>query len=269
MKRSAQLAPLSRDHHVALEHALRLRRADHHDVADAIAAFAAFFAADGKRHFVQEETLLVPQLTAADAELGRRVLHEHAEIRRRLDALSSEPDVAAARELGELITGHVRFEERELFPRLEEALPAAGLDELGRRLAAAGPDVVRRFYAGWNGGELDGLLAAFDPDGEFRPVFGPLHAEPRYRGHAGIAAWFREFQDTWDEFRFEPKAVFEVGGHVLAIVVVVGRAPGRKELCARVAHVFAIRDDRIALLEARDADDTLDELQAGDWTPPA
>jgi hypothetical protein len=53
------------------------------------------------------------------------------------------------------------------------------------------------------------------------------------------------------------------------------RAPATGErsvvllLCARVAHVFAIRDDCIALLEARDADDTLDELHSGDWAPPA
>ena len=135
MKRSPELAPLSRDHHVALERALRLRRATPADVEAAVAAFRAFFAADGERHFEQEERLLLPAVPARDAALAERVRAEHADIRTRAAELGTPPDVARARELGEALTAHVRFEERQLFPRLEEALPAERLAELGRALA--------------------------------------------------------------------------------------------------------------------------------------
>lgn len=131
-----------------------------------------------------------------------------------------------------------------------------------------GVQTVRRFYTAWNGGDLEGVLATFDAQAEFRPVFGLLHAAPGYRGHAGIARWFREFHRTWDEFRFEPRDVCEAAGHVIAIVRVVGRNRSGEEFDARVAHVFALRGEEIVLLEARDADDTLDELEAGDWSPP-
>jgi hypothetical protein len=49
VKRTPRLAPLSREHHVALEHALRLRRAQDPDVATVVARFLAFFVEDGER----------------------------------------------------------------------------------------------------------------------------------------------------------------------------------------------------------------------------
>lgn len=42
--------------------------------------------------------------------------------------------VAAARELGERLTAHVRMEEHELFPLIEQTLPASELERLARRL---------------------------------------------------------------------------------------------------------------------------------------
>ena len=118
MKRSSLLAPLSRDHHVALVHALRLRRATEGDLAAVVAGFLAFLLGPGREHFAEEE-LLAPQVP--DACLAARMLDEHDEILRRAERLGEDPEVADARALGELLAGHVRFEERELFPLLETA----------------------------------------------------------------------------------------------------------------------------------------------------
>ena len=134
MKRSPELAPLSRDHHVALEHALRLRRATPEDVETVVAAFLEFFAADGERHFAREEEELVFVIPPDEAAARDRLLAEHAEIRSLARALGSRPEVEAAAGLGRLLALHVRFEERELFPMLEERLSAIELAELGRRL---------------------------------------------------------------------------------------------------------------------------------------
>jgi iron-sulfur cluster repair protein YtfE (RIC family) len=64
-----------------------------------------------------------------------RVLVEHVEIRRQASEVASggDPGCAELRELGELLEGHIRHEERVLFPLIEDALPR---DEL-RRLAVA------------------------------------------------------------------------------------------------------------------------------------
>lgn len=134
MRRAAALRPLSRDHHVALEHALRLRRARETDVPVVVASFLAFFVGDGERHFRAEEEVLLP-LVPADAEpAGRRLTRDHAEIRRRARALGEQPDRDAAAELGELLAAHVRFEERELFPLLEARLDREVLADVGLRL---------------------------------------------------------------------------------------------------------------------------------------
>lgn len=145
MKRSDALAPLSREHHVALEVALRLRRAEGADAAAARAAFLGFFTPEGEAHFRVEEEVLLPAvadvLPPDDADVAR-VRDEHAEIRRRAASLAADTGAAVAElhTLGELLDGHVRHEERVLFPRIEAALGDERLTQLGAELAAAGSD---------------------------------------------------------------------------------------------------------------------------------
>ena len=133
MKRSRELAPLSREHHVALELALALRRTDEADVEQTTARYLQFFAGDGAAHFRTEEDVLVPILPD---ELANRLLDEHAEIRAASHALEDCTGVLAARCLGQQLAAHVRFEERIVFAHLEEELAPAELAGIGRRLAA-------------------------------------------------------------------------------------------------------------------------------------
>jgi hypothetical protein len=140
MKRSAELAPLSRDHHIALEVALRLRRATPETLEQAVERFLDFWNQQGRHHFVIEERLVLPALSDDDAEWSaatRRVRDEHAEIRDRAAALPGASSLDAARGLGELLGAHVRYEERQLFPLLEARLPQEALAALGRALISA------------------------------------------------------------------------------------------------------------------------------------
>ena len=124
MKRSEALAPLSRDHHVALEVALRLRRGE----PGAAERFRAFLDADGRRHFALEEQLLLEHLT--DVERSR-MLDDH------LMLASARPqDEVGSQALGERLAEHVRWEERELFPRLEADLSEEHLSAIGRALGS-------------------------------------------------------------------------------------------------------------------------------------
>jgi hemerythrin-like domain-containing protein len=138
VRRSEALAPLSRDHHQALETALRLRRADDDTLDSALARLSSFWAAVGRRHFEIEEELLLPALSDERwLAMAERVRSEHADIRSRAAALEHRPSVDAARELGERLNAHVRFEERELFGHLEAALDTAELERLGRAVEEA------------------------------------------------------------------------------------------------------------------------------------
>lgn len=139
MKRSAELTPLSHDHHQALFTAHRLARATDVSVAPDL---LAWWSEDGSRHFRIEEEVLLPAWRSADpaAELALaiRVLTEHLEIRMCLRL--GERDgwtVAALNAIGDLMQRHVRFEERELFPLIESRLDEATLAALGAEISLA------------------------------------------------------------------------------------------------------------------------------------
>ena len=142
MKRSAALAPLSRDHQHALDAALRLRRATPADTRAAVEHFLAFWTAEGTRHFEIEEHHLLGALAREDdwADAVDRVERDHADIRAmaaELAAGASEEATDLAHRLGTRLHDHVRFEERELFRLLEERLAEDELRRLGERVAAA------------------------------------------------------------------------------------------------------------------------------------
>ena len=93
MKRDAALASLSRDHHLALVVALKLRSATASTADEARAAMAAFWPVHGRRHFRVEEEILLPA-TPATAILIIRwspARCDHAAIRYRADAVLGEP----------------------------------------------------------------------------------------------------------------------------------------------------------------------------------
>jgi len=139
MKRAEALRPLSREHLSALLIAKKLREAD--DVEQVSAAFLDFWREDGQHHFRVEEEVLLPTW-AVHSEVDRagvsRMLEEHLAIRRQALRLEAgRLTVEEVRKLGELLNDHVRFEERELFPIVEQALDADSLDELAAAIEAA------------------------------------------------------------------------------------------------------------------------------------
>jgi len=139
MKRDEALRPLSRQHLNALHAAKILREGD--DLEAVAAAFFDFWEGQGQRHLRIEEEVLLPGWALhaeVDREGVRRMLDEHLAIRRealRLEA--GEATLEEARGLGRLLHDHVRFEERQLFPRLEADLGDADLTRLAAAIESA------------------------------------------------------------------------------------------------------------------------------------
>jgi hemerythrin-like domain-containing protein len=144
MKRHPDLQSLSRDHHQALVVARRLKRVNDEDAIAAQAAFLEFWRRHGQLHFRVEEEVLLPGFAragGAEDPAIARVLREHAEIRlRALQLQGGVPSVQVQHVLGELLAGHVRFEEGELFPAIEAALSPEQLSGMASALATAEPD---------------------------------------------------------------------------------------------------------------------------------
>lgn len=140
-KRAPALVSLSHDHHDALVAGMRLRRA-----ADATAeaertVFLHFWREDCSRHFRIEEEVLLPAFAAHGDPYDAvvlRALGDHVAIRERAARLEAGPSSPAElHELGEMLTAHVRLEERQLFPLIERTLPPEAMAALGAALAAA------------------------------------------------------------------------------------------------------------------------------------
>lgn len=154
MKRSAELRNLSEDHHHGLVQARRLREAalgEGGDLMEASRDFLAFWQRDTSVHFRKEEEALIPVLARHGGDLlGReqvvQMLLQHARIRGLAMQLSDEVERGdvrpeTLREIGEELEAHIRLEEREVFPMIEETLSEEGLKEVASRLAVkeAGP----------------------------------------------------------------------------------------------------------------------------------
>ncbi len=154
MKRHAGLHPLSQHHHFALTQALLMRRAAEAPASRRAAAlrqaaekFLSFWKKAGEQHFREEEELLLPAYarhTPLEQEpVVARMLTEHAKIRGQIQqlqtALESSPEARLPIEegvatLARALYDLIRYEENEVFPRIERALGDAELQALGQRL---------------------------------------------------------------------------------------------------------------------------------------
>jgi hemerythrin-like domain-containing protein len=138
VKRDRRLRGLSSEHH----HALTLARTiatllREERQVDAARDLVRRFDEELEPHFRIEEEVLLPALRRkGEVALVERTEEDHGFLRavassarqRQLDGLAA---------FAQRLTDHVRFEERELFPRCEERLESAVLDEVARRVARA------------------------------------------------------------------------------------------------------------------------------------
>lgn len=127
MKRSEMLTSLSHDHHQALRVAQLLRRSQADDAGEVREGFEKFWGPH-QDHIRIEEEVLFPKFAegaGADDAMLSQAFADHGEIRALADKVLApdEPPVEAMHELADVLTDHVRFEERELFPAIEAVIP--------------------------------------------------------------------------------------------------------------------------------------------------
>ncbi len=140
-RRHDSLIPLTHDHHHALAQMRNLRMAaggEAKDVLQQSKEFLAFFREDTLNHFREEEEIVFP-LAIGDqraSKLVSRAVTEHIQIHALVAQLAIEVGEGRVRGstalgLAEALEAHIRFEEREIFPLLEEVVSDAQL----RRMA--------------------------------------------------------------------------------------------------------------------------------------
>lgn len=145
-KRHQALIPLTHDHHHALAQARRLKEASLEDGPVARRAaddFVNFYLGRARHHFHEEEELFFAPLVddgTVGPLIGRAVaehLRVHARVRTlRRQLLTGDVAPGLVVEIAELLESHVRFEEQELFPLIEQGVSDNELLDLageGRR----------------------------------------------------------------------------------------------------------------------------------------
>ena len=135
IKRSKQLAPLSREHHEGLLFAWKISQGlANHTALDTLRSFVLWYWKHHiKPHFYQEEKILSPHMPPGHPLLVR-MKEEHEHIRELILNMDEEADKRTLVLLADLVNHHIRFEERELFAWLESNLAPGKLDQIFEQL---------------------------------------------------------------------------------------------------------------------------------------
>ncbi len=133
LKRDPSLQPLSRDHHHGLLFSRKVRQGLKMEVEPMrIMHYAReFFSHSLEQHFEEEEHYLFPLLGLQHPKI-ERALREHRRLRRLF--FKEEDLLKAASLIEEELEAHIRFEERELFPEIQQQVDKEKLEKLHRKL---------------------------------------------------------------------------------------------------------------------------------------
>jgi len=192
VKRHPSLASLSRDHHHALvlaRDARRLLPEPGQDASAFIAEVRRRFDAELAPHFAIEERELVRRSVAHGeplASLAARVVADHDALRTFVASLEPLLLTSQCEAFGARLEEHVRFEEREWFPALEEHLGSDVLARLVGALRPAPPSPVVGLRQDDDGAFVAELACGHAQHVRHRP---PLESRPWITTEAGRRAF--------------------------------------------------------------------------------
>ena len=135
MKRSEHIIELSRDHHVGLLFCWKIRQGINKNITvERMVKYVDYFWNHNlQNHFHEEENCLF--VLKEDSKCIKAV-EEHksieALIKTILNTKISYENLAA---LADMVDNHIRYEERDLFPYLEQTIPPAELEIIGKKIA--------------------------------------------------------------------------------------------------------------------------------------
>ncbi|MGN6600919.1 MAG: hemerythrin domain-containing protein [Ginsengibacter sp.] len=136
LKRDENLLKLSRDHHAGLLFCWKIRQGVKYHVAveRMIEYIRYFWDHHFATHFKEEEEFLFAQVRDKEVQ---KALDDHEKIKTFIDQVSvsgmeNEEDVLL--ELADTVDDHIRYEERVLFPHLQEKLSEDQLKTIGEQM---------------------------------------------------------------------------------------------------------------------------------------
>lgn len=136
LKRDVSLVNLSNDHHAGLLFSWKLRQGvKYHIEADRIIKYIKYFWAHHfSGHFKEEEEILFAPIKNEEI---KKALADHQKIKAFVEKIGvpgMESEENGLLEFAETVDAHIRFEERVLFPHIQEALSEEQLEKIGEQL---------------------------------------------------------------------------------------------------------------------------------------
>lgn len=148
MKRNENLIELSRDHHYGLLLGWKIRRGiENRTDLEVIRQYVAYFSQNSLfPHFKEEEQGVLSFMPEGDSH-RQKVLQDHENIRTTVRAIiaSDVVDAQDLLDLASMVDAHIRYEERQLFPYLEQSLSSEALAEIGTAIQASHKPFVESF----------------------------------------------------------------------------------------------------------------------------
>jgi ketosteroid isomerase-like protein len=112
-------------------------------------------------------------------------------------------------------------------------------------------EIIREFLDAFNRRDSAACLEAIDPDVEWHPP--PDIDAPIANGRDALAAQWRDWLSTWEEYRFVPDEIVEGRGDAVLVSgeeSARGKGSGIEVRSRRVTAVYELRAGRIVRLKA-------------------
>lgn len=147
LKRHPALVPLSHDHHQALLLIWKIRQGINRGISNVrLSKYILYFwEQDLLLHFHKEETILIMELPTTDT-LVQQMIEEHKRLREALLAIkNNENEISLINKFVHLLEEHIRFEERILFPHIQETITLDNLVEQWKEKTDVAIDIDQKW----------------------------------------------------------------------------------------------------------------------------
>ncbi len=135
MKRNENLIPLSRDHHFGLLCCWKIREGIKKNVSyGRIRKYINYFWEESLKEHFKTEDIVLPEVE--NESLNIQMEKEHREISKLIKNINQSEDINLLADFADALQKHIRFEERIVFPHLEETLSGSQMNEIGVQLEA-------------------------------------------------------------------------------------------------------------------------------------
>jgi ketosteroid isomerase-like protein len=112
--------------------------------------------------------------------------------------------------------------------------------------------VIARWVDAFNRRDLEAMAALSDPQCELRPYLASMIEHSAYRGHDGLAAYFRDADAAWERIQLALGEDFrELGERLVGSMEIYGKARASGlEVRVPVSWVAAVREGKVKQLHA-------------------